>query len=171
MQSQAPAEQHVNRDRYQIIPRVLIFAMRGEEVLLLKLAPRHGKVTRWTGKYNGLGGHIERGEDPLSAAHRELKEESGLSADLFLCGTLIVDVGENPGIGLFIFTGEVTAGELIETHEGTPEWIPWARLGEYPLVDDAPILLERIRSMRRGDPPFSARSYAGDDGQLVVVFA
>ena len=164
------SDQNITLDRYMLIPRVLIFATRGDSVLLLKLLPRNGKVTGWTGKYNGIGGHIEQGEDALAAARRELFEEAGLKAELRLCGTLIVNTGQNPGIGLFIFTGEAGTGEPVASGEGTPEFVPWERLGEVPLVEDGPAILGRIRGMRPGDPPFSARSAYDNGGRLTVRF-
>ena len=117
------SDQGISLDRYMLIPRVLVFATRGDSVLLLKLLPKNGKVTGWTGKYNGVGGHVEQGEDALAAARRELFEETGIKADLRMCGTLIVDTGQNPGIGLFIFAGEAEEGEPVASSEGIPKFI------------------------------------------------
>jgi 8-oxo-dGTP diphosphatase len=164
------SDQGVTHDRYMLIPRVLIFVMRGSCILLLKLLPRNGKTTGWTGRYNGLGGHIERGEDALTAARRELLEEAGVEADLRLCGTLIVDTGQEVGIELHIFGGEYQTGELAATHEGIPEWVEVSVLSQTPLVDDGPILIRKVLGMKPGDSPFSARSFYDADHQLRVEF-
>jgi 8-oxo-dGTP diphosphatase len=164
------AEQNLDRSRYMVIPRVVVFVTRGEEILLLKLLPRNGKVTRWTGRYNGLGGHIERGEDSLSVARRELMEEAGVEADLRLCGILIVNTEEDVGIELHIFSGEYASGEVHSTPEGIPEWIPLEDLEQTPLVDDGPVLLRKILGMKPGDPPFCARSFYDEPEKLQVVF-
>jgi 8-oxo-dGTP diphosphatase len=161
-------DQGITRDRYILIPRTAIFLRRGDSVLLIKGAPTK---RLWADKYNGLGGHVERGEDVLSAAKRELMEEAGLTIDLWLCGTVIVDAGE-VGICLYIFSGESFEGELKASKEGAVEWIPFDRVAEgLPVVEDLPILLARIKNMRRGDPPFSARSFYDHDGKLNVAFA
>jgi 8-oxo-dGTP diphosphatase len=160
------SDQGTTPDRYTVIPRVAIFLRRGESFLLLKGAPAK---RLWANKYNGLGGHVQRGEDVLSAAKRELLEETGLTADLWLCGTLIVDVGEK-GIALYLFTGEDSEGEPVPSREGTAEWIPFDQIGSLPVVEDLPILLSKIRYMNRGDPPFSARSYYDKHERLIVEF-
>lgn len=161
-------DQGVNRQRYTVIPRTAIFLRRDDSYLLLKGAPAK---RLFANRYNGLGGHVERGEDALSAAQRELREEAGLSADLWLCGTLMIDTGGDAGICLYIFTGEAVAGELCSSPEGLPEWIPFAGLDALPVVEDLPLLLGRIHTMRRGDPPFAARSSYTEDGSLILVFA
>ncbi len=162
------SDQGISRERYMLIPRTAIFLRRGDLFLLIKGAPTK---RLWAGKYNGLGGHVERGEDVCSAAKRELMEEAGLTADLWLCGTVIVDVGEI-GICLYVFSGESLDGEVKASAEGTVEWVAFERVTEgLPVVEDLPVILSRIRNMRRGDPPFSARSFYDVDGKLNVVFA
>jgi len=161
------SDQSFTRDRYTVIPRTAIFLRRGDSYLLLKGAPTK---RLWANKYNGLGGHVERGEDVLTAAKRELLEESGLTAELWLCGTLIVDAGET-GICLYFFSGECLDGEPRLSEEGLTEWIPFERISELPVVEDLPVLLAKIHAMKRGDPPFSARSFYDEDEKLIVIFA
>lgn len=161
------ADQGISKDRYTVIPRTAVFLRRGESYLLLKGAPTK---RLWPNKYNGLGGHIEKGENALAAARRELLEETGLSADLWLCGTVIVDAGET-GICLFLFSGEYLEGELRPSSEGAAEWISYDAISELPVVEDLPVLLAKIHHMQRGDPPFFAWSHYSEGEKLVVEFA
>jgi 8-oxo-dGTP diphosphatase len=160
------SDQGVTKDRYMLIPRTAIFVRRGDEYLLIKGA---ANKRLWAGKYNCLGGHVERGEDVLSAAKRELKEEAGLAADLWLCGTVLVDAGD-VGICLYVFCGENTRGEIKASQEGAIEWVKREAVPHLPVVEDLPVLLERIHSMKYGDAPFAARSYYQSD-RLIVKFA
>ena len=160
------SDQGITNDRYAVIPRTAIFLRRGDSFLLLRGAPTK---RLWANKYNGLGGHVERGEDVLSAAKRELLEETGLTADLWLCGTLIVDAGAM-GIALYLFMGDCSEAEPTPSREGTAEWIPLDQISRLPVVEDLPILLSKIQPMKRGDPPFSARSYYDEQERLIVEF-
>ncbi len=160
-------EQGLSYDRYICIPRTLIFLMRKDSVLLLKGAPTK---RIWANKYNGIGGHVERGEDILTSAKRELWEETGLSANLRLVGTLQVDVMPDAGVSVYVFTGEDAEGVLDSSEEGSLEWIPFVELGQYPLVSDVAVLLDRIRVMDAESPPFFARSFYSEDEKLQVCF-
>jgi 8-oxo-dGTP diphosphatase len=161
------SEQGVDLTRYMLIPRVLIFVTRGALVLLIK-----GAATKrvWANKYNGVGGHVEPGEDILSAARRELLEETGLKAELWLCGTVVVDTGENPGIGIYVFTGECPEGQPRSSAEGQVEWVSYSDVSSLPAVDDLPLFLERIQKLMRGQTAFSARSYYDSEQKLTMEF-
>ena len=162
------SDQGSTDDRYTLIPRTLIFLTRGDRVLLMKGA---SSKRLWANRYNGIGGHIERGEDILSAARRELEEETGLTPeDLWLCGTITIDVGKNPGICVFICRGECPTGTPIDSTEGTSTWIPENELGEYPLVEDLNTLLPRVLALKKDDPPLSALYTYDEKDQLVITF-
>jgi 8-oxo-dGTP diphosphatase len=162
------AEQGVSDDRYAVIPRVLLFIFRGEEVLLLKGNP---EKRIWPNRYNGIGGHIERAEDVLSAARRELQEEAGIQVDqLILCGTILVDTGDSKGVSIYIYKGEYKGGHLIESREGSLEWVSMKELDQYKLVEDLPEILPRVYGISCTDAPFSARYFYDNEDKLCIVF-
>lgn len=162
------AGQRLNGKRYSVIPRTLSFLLRENEVLLIRLPKdRPG----WGGQLNGVGGHIEQGEDPISAARREIFEETGLTpSNLKLCGVVIIDTGDQTGIALYVFIGEIDAGQPIESPEGIPLWISLEELDKQHLVEDLPILLPRALSSYHIGQPFSALYSYNDAGELTTTF-
>jgi 8-oxo-dGTP diphosphatase len=89
------------------------------------------------GKYNGLGGKLDAGEDVVSGLRREVREESGLECEaLALRGTI-----NWPGFGQqgedwfgFIFRIDRFRGQPLPGNaEGTLEWVEVDRLLQLPL--------------------------------------
>ena len=150
--------------RYQVIPRVLCFVTSGSEVLLLKGAP---DKKLWAGKYNGVGGHVERGESVHAAARREILEETGLTvSDLRLCGVIMIDIDDQPGIGMFVFTALAASRDFTASAEGALAWVPRERVAELDTVEDLPRLLPLVFSLPPGAPPFGGHYSYGPEGQL-----
>lgn len=84
------------------------------------------------GKYNGLGGKMERDEDVAACMKREIREEAGIEVTrMTLRGTI-----SWPGFGkhgedwlgfVFLIT-EFTGQPITRNHEGTLEWVPIERI-------------------------------------------
>jgi 8-oxo-dGTP diphosphatase len=153
--------------RWLTIPRTLCFITHGSDMLLLKRGT-HKSV--FPGRYNGVGGHIERNEDPLSGALREMHEETGLAVEnVRFCGTIHVDAGEANGIMVFVFAAEATSRVFEDSDEGTLEWISRDRLEDLPLVEDLPTLIPLIFE-RSGELPFFAHASYDELDELVLAF-
>lgn len=89
------------------------------------------------GKYNGLGGKMESGEDVVSCMRREIREEAGIECiSMTLRGTL-----NWPGFGkngedwlgfLFLIT-EFEGSPPARNEEGDLEWIELSKLDALPM--------------------------------------
>ena len=120
----------------------------------------------YPGRYNGVGGHVERDEDPLTGVRREIFEETGLPVNrLRLRAIYHIDSGAEQGGLLFVFT---CWSERRCLHAGSPEgslhWVPREQLLALPLVEDLPTMLPRYLNMPDDDAPlFIHISYDQDD--------
>lgn len=158
--------QKILSGRYQVVPRSIILLIRNGEVLLQK-APENKKI--FPGFYNGIGGHIEQGEDVLEGARRELKEEAGIEcADLQLAGMVMIDVHPDTGILMFVFSGETIIGDLNSSDEGTLHWVDINRLSELPVVEDIQELVSRIEEFKLSGRQFFGK-YLYDDQQKRIT--
>jgi 8-oxo-dGTP diphosphatase len=157
-------------ERYVASPRTLTFLLDGDDVLLIRRSP---DAPLFPGLYNGVGGHVERGEDLLSSARREVREETGLDvSDLALRCLLHVDEGASrPGVLVFVFVGRPGRRDLTASGEGTLHWVPLARLHELALLPDLPPLLARILSLAPGAAPLFARSIIPPAGAWEIHFS
>ncbi len=155
--------------RWLALPRTLVFVLHEDAVLMMKRAP-HRRV--FPNQYNGLGGHLERGEDPAAGALREIVEESGLRVhSLRLRSLHNIDTGAETGIILFVYTA-ISEGRALQQDgvEGQLQWIPRERLGELDLVEDLPQLLPRVLAMGDDDPPLSVHVGYDEADRIVLHF-
>jgi 8-oxo-dGTP diphosphatase len=164
------SEQGADSQRYHVIPRTLIFAVQDGHVLLLKGAP---SKRLWANRFNGIGGHIQPGEDVIRAARREFQEETGLTPQsLEVCGVIMVDTGQHPGIAIYVLRADGVRGRLVASTEGTVAWIPVDdQLFTLPLVEDLHVLLPRVLAYQPGDSPFSGLYWYDGEGNLQIGFA
>jgi len=153
-------EQGIDSERYAVSPRTLVFLTHGPDVLLLRGAP---DKRRWAGKLNGVGGHIEPGEDPLAGALREVQEETGLAVPALELRAL-VHVSERSaatGVMLFVYVGRAPRRAVRSGIEGELAWYPMNRLPLDELVEDLVLLLPRALHSQPGDMLYG--NYLADD--------
>lgn len=120
---------------YTPILATLAYVVRGDDVLMVHRTFRDSDAH--LGKFNGLGGKLEPGEDVVAGVRRELREEAGIDATgVRLRGTL-----SWPGFGdggedwfAFVFVVDAFAGEPPAANaEGTLHWVPRASMLDLPL--------------------------------------
>jgi 8-oxo-dGTP diphosphatase len=108
------------------------------------------------GKYNGLGGKLEPGEDIVSGMNRELREEGGIECDeLTLRGTISWPGFGKHGEDWFGFIFLVTnwhGTPLLSNPEGTLEWVDVERVMrlDLPLWDGDRHFLPLVFDVHKG---------------------
>lgn len=133
----------------------------------------HRKRPPWTGLWNGLGGKVELGEDPVSAWRREVREESGLDPlGARLCGLVTyqrparITPDLDPYGLLVVCYAPEFHGRLRASPEGELRFYDGGAVaqGSVPsLVPSVPWLVKRILS---GGPPFSVHWPYTASGEL-----
>merc|ERR1712110_55515 len=144
-------------ERHAVVPRTLCLVFESalrERVLLIEYAARKGKVA---GMSNCLGGHIEKGEDIVASAVREVVEESGCAeADIAPSAALagVVHVADffNVQVMMFVVTMELSIGSTVaapdyryQSSEGIVSWVPVESVSSRKVFDDVPLILERCQ--------------------------
>ena len=89
----------------------------------------HKKRGLGAGKFNGPGGRIEPGETPIEAAIREVIEETCVKPlDVHPAGELRFQFVDGHSIHGYVFTARGIEGELRETPEAVPFWVPLSNI-------------------------------------------
>jgi len=116
------------------------------------------------GKWNGLGGKFEPGETPEECARREILEESGLRVKkLDLKGLLSFPLfARDEDWYAFVFVATDFEGSLIESPEGTLQWIDDSKLTELNLWEGDRIFLPWLER-----PGFFSGKFVYQGGALV----
>jgi 8-oxo-dGTP diphosphatase len=137
-----------------------VLSRDGRQVLLVHRNRRPDDIHY--GKFNGLGGKLEAGEDIVEGLCREIHEEAGLECSSpLLRGTI-----NWPGFGKhgedwfgFIFRVEHWQGEpLMENSEGSLEWVDVENILERPLWEGdrffLPLVFESSGQQFHGIMPY-----------------
>jgi 8-oxo-dGTP diphosphatase len=133
-----------------------VFSPDGTQVLLVHRVGRPEDAHY--GKYNGLGGKLESGEDVAAGMRREIREEAGIECEeMQLAGTV-----SWPGFGKrgedwfgFIFRiGQWSGTVRDESPEGPLIWVDLDRVLTVPLWEGDHYFLPLV--FDRNGPPFHA---------------
>jgi 8-oxo-dGTP diphosphatase len=138
---------HNRPNTYTVIPRVLAFIERNDEVLMIERSKESAFAYK---KLNGVGGHIEKGEDPLTAVRREVKEETGLEIKEFrLNAVLFIDVETEKGVCVFVFSAIYEGGALQSSNEGNLLWVKKKNMNKSNIVKDVPLIMDLIEESKQ----------------------
>jgi 8-oxo-dGTP diphosphatase len=162
-------DQDVQSKRYKVVPRTLIFIFDNQGRALLLKGSSNKRL--WAGLLNGIGGHIECGEDIQESALRELEEETGIvGLPLSYCGQIMVNVEEELGVAIFIFRGDYNGDHVRESSEGRLIWVALDSLDNKIVMEDLPALLPRVYQFRPGDPLIIGKFNYDTAGNLKTLF-
>jgi 8-oxo-dGTP diphosphatase len=104
------------------IPTVLVYALRDEEVLLMRRS-KEPNLGLWVAP----GGKVEAGEAPYETARREMREETGLSVTDLQFRGFCTEVSPQPDWHWFLFIYVTThfQGQVrADPREGQLAWVP-----------------------------------------------
>jgi 8-oxo-dGTP diphosphatase len=145
-----------------VIPRTCLCLIRRESAAGPQVLLGLKKTGFGTGKWVGLGGHVERGEKPSDAAVREVAEESGLlvppdSLEHMASIEFRFPVRPSWDQATDVFVTSDYQGEPVESDEVAPRWFDANALPLDGMWDDAKYWLPLV--------------LAGEHVDVLVTFA
>ena len=142
-----------------LVKTTLCYLERDDKYLMLHRIKEEGDVN--AGKWIGVGGHFEEGENARQCAIREVKEETGLTlTKLRYCGYVDFLNSEYPPERMYVFKGLSWHGEMIECDEGVLEWVEKKDVLSLPLWEGDRIFLPLLE--KDGSPFRLTLLYHGD---------
>lgn len=159
----------VIRKKYKLVPRTLIFIENDDQLLMLS---KTKKASFGYGKINGVGGHIEQGEEPFESARREIMEEAGIEVkDLEMAAVLFIDINDTPGILVFVFKASYAGGDLRASEEGLLQWMTREEIkNNQNMVKDLPFLLDIVDKHKTNTPPLMVKYIYDENEELRIDY-
>jgi len=147
---------------------VAAFLRNNDKYLLMKRADNR-KIN--PGFWSGVGGHIEPREinDPLAACYREIEEESGITRDKIASLDLLYIITRRNGDEIrqsYIYFGDTTTSDVIQTDEGVLSWVPHGELQKREYTATYAAMMEHYMKRNRIDRAVYVGVADDDSGKL-----
>ena len=136
----------MSKQRHTVTPRTLCFVFdeTKEKFLLIKFSPKKGHLAWW---HNALGGHLEKWEDIIQSANREIQEESWLIvADTRLAWVVHVSDFFEKDVLMFVTQSTAPTIEVTACDEWELLRVAIDQVNDYKIFEDIPLLLDAIRN-------------------------
>lgn len=151
-------------DRHSVIPRTMCLVFYKDEVLMINAANKD-----WAGLYDPVGGHLEKGEDIIAGAKREIGEETGLTdMETQLVGVVHVNNFYGKQIMMFVTKSIAKTKKVTPSDEGELEWIKLDELDKVKTLPDVVQIIEKVMAMDEGEI-FVGVSEFDDNNELVSL--
>ena len=156
------------KTRYKVLPRVLIFIFHKDEILLIKYSgkgnnPSSEKEQR-KDIYNGLGGHIEFGENIIESAVKEVQEEAGIEKiNPQIKAIINVNGFYGKDVMNFVITANAKDRNVKSGIEGELEWVKLEDVDKLNTFDDVKPILDKIQQLRNGEIVVGTAKFDGKE--------
>ena len=100
---------------------VLAYIKKDGQFLMLYRNKKKQDINK--GKWIGIGGHLEQGENKEQALVREIKEETGLDVLHYIYRGELLFINNDFEEVMYLYLVDEVSGDLIECDEGELAWI------------------------------------------------
>jgi len=121
----------------------LCYLIKDNKYLMLHRTKKVNDIN--SGKYIGVGGHVEEGESPLECVKREVKEETGFTLNSARCRGHITFILGKETEHTYLYTSDDFDGQILdECSEGDLVWVDIDRVKELNLWDGDSVFLDLL---------------------------
>jgi len=156
------------KQRYTTLVRTLIFVFRDDELLMMEYSGKGSSQSKEKsdrkGIFNPIGGHVEDGEDIIENAHKEAKEEAGITlVRPKIRGVVNVNGFAGKNIINFIVTAETQDEVVPRTLEGSLHWVKLSDVSALNTFADIQPILDKLLVLKPDETLVGTAQYEGLD--------